>query len=65
VTSAAVDNRLTPDEAAIVLIAIDVAREMGWDGQSPDHLESATRKLEQQAGDRQAEVLPLRKVVDA
>lgn len=42
---------ITPAEAQIVLIALDVADAMGWDG-SPSNilLESAKSKLEELAG---------------
>ena len=52
---------LSPEEARIVLIGLDAAREMGWDGAPyTATLQSATDKLEQQAGDRETTVHQLR-----
>ncbi|HTK76735.1 MAG TPA: hypothetical protein VL371_15815 [Gemmataceae bacterium] len=57
-------TQLSPEEAQVVLIALDVVGEYGWDG-TPSQilLASATAKLEEWAGDALADIRPLR-VVD-
>jgi hypothetical protein len=58
-------TELTAEEAQIVLIALDVVGEYGWDGApSKILLASATAKLEEIAGDALADIRPFRAVED-